>query len=215
MADGDRAAHQTRTGSDDRAALLTAGGDDRGRVGLSNPTRALLSRPMPAVTSVGKQPDYRPFHIEPWIPHNYEVNSIRIDSRVKLCTQERRIERSTSMSAEWQFLVTLNEQLRPLRDPIEIQHLAVRLIGEFLRVNRVHYAHIEGDEFLVSRSYADGVAPAPARGPAVQFGRALVDACRRGETVAVSDVTTDPRFTDAERERVLAQQTHAFVGVPL
>src|SRR5262245_50154589 len=101
------------------------------------------------------------------------------------------------MSTEWQFLVTLNEQLRPLRDPVEIQHLAVRLIGEFLRVNRVHYANIEGDEFFVNRSYVDGAAPPPGRGPTVQFGRALVEACRRGETIAVSDVKTDPRFTDA------------------
>jgi GAF domain-containing protein len=119
------------------------------------------------------------------------------------------------MSAEWQFLVTLNEQLRPLRDPVEIQHLAVRLIGEYLHVNRVHYAHIDGDEFVISRSYADGVAPRPGSGPTVQFGRTIVDACRRGETVAVDDVSTDPRFTNEERERVLALETRAFVGVPL
>ena len=34
------------------------------------------------------------------------------------------------MSAEWQFLITLNEQLRPLKDPVEIQDVAVRLLGE-------------------------------------------------------------------------------------
>jgi hypothetical protein len=34
------------------------------------------------------------------------------------------------MSVEWNFLVTLNEQLRPLKDPVEIQQVAVRLIGE-------------------------------------------------------------------------------------
>ena len=39
---------------------------------------------------------------------------------------------------------------------------------------------------------------------------------RRGETVVVDDVNTDPRFTDAERAQLLAaQQIAAFVGMPL
>jgi PAS domain S-box-containing protein len=119
------------------------------------------------------------------------------------------------MSAEWQFLITLNEQLRPLRDPVAIQEVGVRLLGEHLRASRVHYAHIDGDEFVISRSYADGVPPLTGRGSLGRFGKAIVDACRRGETVAVDDVNTDPRFTDAEREQLLAGQTAAFVDTPL
>ena len=119
------------------------------------------------------------------------------------------------MSTEWHFLVTLSEQLRPLKDPVEVQDLAVRLIGEHLRANRVHYAHIEGDEFVISRSYVDGVAPVAARGSVGRFSKAIVDACRRGETVAVDDVNTDPRLMAAEREQLLAGEIAAFVGVPL
>ena len=113
------------------------------------------------------------------------------------------------------FLITLNEQLRPLKDPVAIQEVAVRLIGEHLHASRVNYAHIDGDEFVISRSYADGVPPFAGRGSVARFGKAIVDACRRGETVAVDDVQTDPRFTDAEREQLLAGQTAAFVGTPL
>jgi PAS domain S-box-containing protein len=119
------------------------------------------------------------------------------------------------MSTEWHFLITLNEQLRPLKDPIAIQGVAVRLIGEHLHANRVHYAHIDGDEFVISQSYADGVPPYAGRGSVARFGEAILDACRRGETVAVDDVKTDPRFTDAERQQLLAGQTAAFVGTPL
>ena len=119
------------------------------------------------------------------------------------------------MSAEWQFLITLNERLRPLKDPIAIQEAAVRLLGEHLHASRVHYAHIDGDEFVISRSYADGVPPFPGRGPVARLGTAIVDACRRGETVAVDDVKTDPRFTDTERAQLLAGETAAFVGAPL
>ena len=119
------------------------------------------------------------------------------------------------MSVEWDFLITLNEQLRPLKDPVEIQEVAVRLIGEHLHASRVNYAHIDGDEFVISQSYAESGPPSSGRGAIARYGKAIVDACRRGETVAVDDVKTDPRFTDAERAQLLAGQTAAFVGTPL
>jgi PAS domain S-box-containing protein len=119
------------------------------------------------------------------------------------------------MSAECQFLVDLNRRLRPLRDPVEIQEAAVRLIGEHLHASRVHYAHIDGGEFVIAKSYVDGVAPFVGRGPVAHFGKAIVDASRRGETVVVDDVITDPRFTDAERKQLRAGETAAFVGTPL
>jgi GAF domain-containing protein len=119
------------------------------------------------------------------------------------------------MSAEWHFLITLNEHLRLLKDPVAIQEAAVRLIGAHLHASRAHYAHIDGDEFVILRSYADGVAPFSGRGSVARFGRGILDACRRGETVVVDDVSTDPRFTDADREQLLAVGTSAFVGAPL
>jgi PAS domain S-box-containing protein len=120
------------------------------------------------------------------------------------------------MSGDWHFLVALNERLRLLRDPVEIQDVAVQLIGEHLQASRVHYAQIEGDEFVVRRSYADAAAlPFPDRGPMAHFGKAVVDACERNETVAVEDAGTDPRFTDAERAQFLSSGTGAFLCVPL
>ena len=91
------------------------------------------------------------------------------------------------MSVEWQFLITLNEQLLPLKDPVAIQEIAVRLLGEHLHANRVNYAHIDGDDYVVGKYYTDGVPPSPLRGPITRFGRAIIDACRRGETVVGHD----------------------------
>jgi GAF domain-containing protein len=119
------------------------------------------------------------------------------------------------MSVEWQFLIALNEQLRPLKDPVEIQEAGVRLLGEHLQASRVTYAHIDGDEFVVSQSYTNAVPPFAGRGPVARFGAATVDARRRGETVVVDDVKTDPRFTDAERDQLLVDGTAAFVVTPL
>ena len=119
------------------------------------------------------------------------------------------------MSTEWQFLVTLNEHISPLRDPIEIQDVALRLLGEHLRASRVNYTLVEGNEFVTRRSYACGVSPSPSRRPAACLGASVADACRRGESVVVSDIHTDLRFSDAERAELLAAEIAAFIEVPL
>jgi len=120
------------------------------------------------------------------------------------------------VSSEWQFLITLSERLRSLSDAVEIQEAAVRVIGEHHHASRVNYAQIDSDEFVIIRSYtAEGVPPFVRRGPVARFGTAVVNACRRGETVVVNDISIDPRFTGAEREQSLADSTAAFVGAPL
>jgi hypothetical protein len=48
------------------------------------------------------------------------------------------------MSTHWEFLVTLNERLRPLKDPVAIQEVTVGLLAAHLHASRVHYAHIDG-----------------------------------------------------------------------
>src|SRR5262245_15212390 len=113
------------------------------------------------------------------------------------------------------YLVALNDALRPLRDPIEIQDVGTRLLAGYLRVNRVIYAEIDGDDYIVTRSHINGVAPVAGRGPIATFGKALVDAYRRGETVAVNDIRTDPRFTETEAAGLLSNEIAAFVGVML
>jgi PAS domain S-box-containing protein len=119
------------------------------------------------------------------------------------------------MSGEWRFLVTLNERLRPLRDPVEIQEIAVRLIADHLQASRVNYAQIEGNEAVHRRSYGRTVPAFAGRCPLGHFGQATLDACRRGETFVASDALTDSRFTDPERDQLVASDMAAFVCVPL
>ena len=120
------------------------------------------------------------------------------------------------MSAEWHFLVTLNERLRPLRDPVEIQSVVVQLIGEHLQASRVHYAQIQGNEFVIRRSSEAAEAPPfPDRGPVAFFGQAILDACRRGEAVVVDDARTDPRLADRDRTQLIASGMAAFIAVSL
>ena len=113
------------------------------------------------------------------------------------------------------FLLRLSDALRPLRDPIEVQEVASRLLGEHLGVNRVGYAELENREYVVRREYARGVAPLAGQGPVGSFAAALRDEFRSGEPVVVTDVDTDPRFTEAERVAMHPRQIAAFVGVLL
>src|SRR5215831_14490926 len=114
-----------------------------------------------------------------------------------------------------QFLLKLHEAIRPLSDPAEIQDVTARLLGEHLRVNRVLYAAIDGDAFDVTLCYANGVAPFVGRDSILSFGAALLETGRRGESIAVSDIRTDSRFSDAEREAHLAAEIVAFAGAML
>ena len=113
------------------------------------------------------------------------------------------------------FLLRLNDALRPLRDPVEIQNVTVRLLGEYLGVNRVAYSVVEGDEFIVTTSYEREVPALRGRWPLSAFGSTLLDAHRRGDPVTCSQVRTDPGLTHAERAQLLAFGIEAFRRVTL
>jgi PAS domain S-box-containing protein len=127
-----------------------------------------------------------------------------------------RAEEALRRSEERQaFLLMLSDALRPLSDPLDVQETAARLLGEHLLVNRVGYAEIEDHKYIVRREYASGVPPLVGQGPVGTFGSALRDAYRRGDTVVVNDVRTDPRFTELERVSLQERQIVAMVGVML
>src|SRR5215471_6552428 len=142
--------------------------------------------------------------IRAWYGYGIDVHEAKVE-----ITEHRTRE------AHDQFLLKLHEAIRPLSDPDEMQDVTARLLGEHLRVSRVLYAAIDGDEFDVTRCYVNGVAPFRGRGSIHAFGAALSEAGRRGESVVVSDIRTDPRFSDAERATHLASGIAAFAGAVL
>src|SRR6516225_5276699 len=102
-------------------------------------------------------------------------------------TERERLEEALRQREErLAFLLRLNDALRPLSDPVEIQEVTVRLLGEYLRVNRVSYATIDGEEFIVTTSYDSGVPASRACEPLITIGETLREACKGGESFAVS-----------------------------
>jgi PAS domain S-box-containing protein len=113
------------------------------------------------------------------------------------------------------FLLKLSDALRALNDPADVQETAARLLGEHLGVNRVGYAEMEDHGYVIRREYTRGVAPLVGHGPSGTFGAALSEAYRRGDTVVVNDVASDPRFTEPERVRMKGREIAAFIGTTL
>jgi PAS domain S-box-containing protein len=113
------------------------------------------------------------------------------------------------------FLLRLTDTIQPLSDPLAIEEVTARLLGEYLQVNRVDYTEIEGTDYIMRVSHVNGVAPIVGRGPMAAFGEWLLEAYRSGEPIVVNDVHTDPRFTESERAHLRAAEIAALAGVML
>lgn len=113
------------------------------------------------------------------------------------------------------FLLKLSDTLRPLEDPEEIQVEACRVIGEHLGANRVSYADIEGDDFIINRSYVYDAAEMCGRFPLEAFGKSWAETYEQEANIAVNDIAEYPLLSAEERANFHASQIRAFVAVRL
>ena len=118
------------------------------------------------------------------------------------------------------FLVALNDAMRSLTNPIEIQAAAARVLGEHLAVSRAFYVEVEreadGDYYIVKQDYcAPNILSHAGRFRRDDFGETIFSELRAGRTLAVTNIETEPRLSEAERVRYVALDIRAYVGVPL
>lgn len=99
--------------------------------------------------------------------------------------------------ARSEFLVRLDDALRPLSDPNEITETAARMLGQHLRVNRCAYADVEDDEdtFNLTGDYTEGAPSIVGRYTFAQFGATAAELMRAGEPFVVEDSARDERCT--------------------
>ena len=112
----------------------------------------------------------------------------------------------------------LTEALRPLGDPIEIQDVATRLLGEFLQVSRVAYGEVTSDDVHMDyeRNYvAEGVQVIAGRFRMADYGTELLAALRRGEALVEPDIAHSAVLSPAERAAYASLSIAALVGFPL
>lgn len=146
-----------------------------------------------------------------------EISLVReVTERTNNAVVRARADESLRRTEERQsFLLRLSDALRPLDDPIEIQHAAAALLGGHLGANRVGYAeHVGQDHIEISRSYTHGVPKLEGRFRYADYGVDLMRDLQQGLTVVRPDVANDPTLSDVQKRAHAALQIGAYVGVP-
>ncbi|MEE4451078.1 ATP-binding protein [Novosphingobium resinovorum] len=114
------------------------------------------------------------------------------------------------------FLLSLSDDLRSLKTPAEITHLAAVRIGELLDASRVFYAEITSSGMMtVERDYARSVGSIAGVHSLASFGPDLLAAYRNGAPVVVYDVPGDERLSPPARDGLTAREVGAFIDVVL
>ncbi len=150
----------------------------------------------------------------PIIGEDGEVEAIAGTTRD--VTERKQAEESIRLSeARQRFTVRLADALRPLSDPIEVQEVASRLLGEQLAANRVVYFEIQGDMYVVERDYHKDVRSLVGRYPVSSFGPSLLADLLEGRTVIEDDATTQVDRPPGEQAAFAAIQVRGHVDVPL
>ena len=150
--------------------------------------------------------------------HADEIELIRqLAERIYIGVERARAEAALRASEVRQaFLLSLSDSLRPLRDPLEVQRVAMVALGQHLRVNRALYFEVQsdGDTVRAGPAYLDGVAALPTVQRMSDFG-VVTAQYHRNESSVAHDVTADPLLGPAVIDLFAAIEVRAAIGVPL
>lgn len=129
-----------------------------------------------------------------------------------LMQAEKALEENARLDA---FRVVLNDSLRQIGDPREIQTEASRVLGEHLQANRVFYAEIENESAVVFLDYHKDVASLAGRYLCADYGPTAKEELMSGRTLVVDDVSVDSRLTEIDRAVNAELEVGAYILVPL
>src|SRR5262245_57541561 len=125
-------------------------------------------------------------------------------------TESKRVEEALRESETRKaYLLKLSDALRPLSDPVDMQAIACRVLGEHLDASRVAYFEVRGAEYVVAGEYVKDVVSLEGGYPVASFGQQLLATYRGGGTAVASDVAGDADLTLAERAAYAAIQIGA------
>ena len=115
------------------------------------------------------------------------------------------------------FALDLSDALRAITDPIEVQAIATRLLGERLQADRAYYLDInEAQSYLrVERDYVHGDAPSMIGHYDLTDFPWVGPAFRRGEPVVIHDTWATDMIADEETPALDSIQVRSFIAVPL
>ena len=131
-------------------------------------------------------------------------------------TERKRAEIAQRGSEERQaYLLKLSDALRPVADPVAIQEVAARALGQHLGATRVAYVEVIDDHYVIERDYTDGAPSLVGRYAVSEFGAGKVADYRSGETRVVRDTHMDVHNQPADNANFATFHIRAGIGAPL
>src|SRR5205085_7321713 len=114
-----------------------------------------------------------------------------------------------------EFLLKLNDTIRQLNDPVEIQYEAARMVGEQLKADRVHFAEISEEEKpVIRKDYVRGKAPSIA-GVFKPEDIAAALKLSRDEPVVIPDTEVFPLLSEEEKVAFAAAEIRSQLSMAL
>ena len=113
------------------------------------------------------------------------------------------------------YLLKLSDALRSVADPVAIQEVAARALGEHLGATRVAYVEVIEDHYVIARDYTNGAPSMVGRYPVSEFGGGKVADYRSGETRVVHNTNMDVHNQPADNANFAAFHIRAGIGAPL
>ncbi|HSI70912.1 MAG TPA: PAS domain S-box protein, partial [Gillisia sp.] len=115
------------------------------------------------------------------------------------------------------FLLKLNDALRPLANPEEIQFKAMQYLGKHLEVNRAYYAEAQEDEdtLIAKKGYLDGVNAAPFESKLSDFDKSIRGRLKNGENLIINNIFEDLELNEERKNLLETTPVQAVIGVPL
>ncbi|MCM4161246.1 PAS domain S-box protein [Antarcticibacterium flavum] len=115
------------------------------------------------------------------------------------------------------FLLNLNDALRPLADPAEIQITAMNVLGSHLEVTRAFYSEAQDNEetLYTNPEYIDGVDEAPEEINITSYKPELIEQFLNGKTLVINDVLVENVLREESDIDLNNQQVRAGIAVPL
>jgi PAS domain S-box-containing protein len=128
------------------------------------------------------------------------------------------VTKRKAVEARQAFLLKLSDALRPLADPTAVQNVAVRVLGEHLGVERVHYGEVEADEDTntVRAAYTkQGTSSVIGEHRLQSYGDYIAAGFRAGSTLVVNEFPVRMDLSPEQRAAYSTAGVVAWVGVPL
>ncbi len=137
--------------------------------------------------------------------------------RLNLVDERRRSRKLLEANeARQSFLLRLDDDLRPLADPQEIQRTALRHLGEHLFVQRLGYYEIgrEEDQFTLGAGWEHGLPRLPETMSLADLGEDLSAEIKAGQTIVIRNTDLGTESEDRQ-SAARAVDGQAWIGVPL